>query len=131
MCIELGLHRERAHWNLNQVELDIRRRIFWVVYALDVTVAFNLGRPPSVADEHIDANFPDANKETSLMLYHVRHRQIQSTMLSEVYCVPRKLQSLTDDAKNSIVEMLQLRLDEWRDSLLEVYDSSDSIYPPQ
>lgn len=131
MAIEIGLHRQSNSWRYGQSDLDTRQRVFWAAYALEITVAFNLGRPPSITEEHIDVEFPNEAPDTSLMLFHVRHRQIQCTMLREVYCISKRLQETPEEDRAVIIERIQAQLDSWRDSLKDIYDGANSRYPPQ
>lgn len=112
-------------------ELELRRRVFWTTYAIEITLAFNLGRPASISFEDADAPFPSNSEETALSIHHIKHRQIQEQMLCFVY------RSRSHDAvaiaeldeSMSNIESLQQRLDEWHQELRELYHGSTSPYP--
>lgn len=127
--VEIGLHRHRENWKFSSTELDLRRRVFWTAYAVELNAAFNLGRPTSISDEHIDALFPDDAPDAAMANQHVRLRQIQGKILRQVYCAPGRLETLPDSEKNDIIQKLQSELDDWKIALPEVQSRSSSPYP--
>jgi hypothetical protein len=129
--VEIGLHRHRKNWKFNPAELDLRRRVFWTAYAVELSAAFNLGRPPSIPDEHIDALFPEESADNAMALHHIRHRQIQSKILNKVYCAPGRLKNLSDAERNAILHKLQSELEDWRIALSDVCARSTPSYPLQ
>lgn len=131
MSVEIGLHRHRNNWKFNEKELDLRRRVFWTAYAVELSAAYNLGRPPAIPDVHIDALFPKEATDNTIALHHVKLRQIQSRILSQVYCAPGRLNMLSDAEKSKILYDLQTELDEWREALVAVCSNSILSYPIQ
>ncbi|KAH7095879.1 C6 transcription factor [Paraphoma chrysanthemicola] len=67
---DIGLHREASTQNLSPFEVQLRRRLFWSVYALESILAGTLGRPISLSDSDIDQPLPlsvdDADRMTTL-----------------------------------------------------------------
>ncbi|CCH41093.1 putative transcriptional activator [Wickerhamomyces ciferrii] len=57
-ALKEGLHRKLAH-PFNPVELEIRKRIFWTIYKMDIYVNTMLGLPRSIATEDIDQDLPE------------------------------------------------------------------------
>ncbi|KAJ4371303.1 hypothetical protein N0V83_004520 [Neocucurbitaria cava] len=55
---DIGLHREASTHNLPPFEAQLRRRLFWSVYALESILAGTLGRPISLSDCDIDQPLP-------------------------------------------------------------------------
>jgi hypothetical protein len=55
---DIGLHREASTRNLPLLETQLRRRLFWSVYALESILAGALGRPISLSDCDIDQPLP-------------------------------------------------------------------------
>jgi hypothetical protein len=55
---DIGLHREASTHSLPPFEAQLRRRLFWSVYALDIILAGTLGRPISLSDCDIDQPMP-------------------------------------------------------------------------
>ncbi|ETN39200.1 uncharacterized protein HMPREF1541_05423 [Cyphellophora europaea CBS 101466] len=58
LAVELGLHQEPPDGQLDFLTTDIRRRTFWVAYALDRNIAYALCTPTCLADGAIDTQFP-------------------------------------------------------------------------
>lgn len=65
-AISLGLHREGTAWNLAPAELEDRRRLFWELYASDCFRSLAYGRPCSIQDSHVDAQFPSCRADSGL-----------------------------------------------------------------
>ncbi|KAK8022344.1 C6 transcription factor [Apiospora rasikravindrae] len=62
--IDLGLHMRRNEDKLDsREEIQMRRRLFWSVYALERTIAISMGRPFSIPDRQIDVELPEDNRE--------------------------------------------------------------------
>ncbi|KAK8076587.1 C6 transcription factor [Apiospora phragmitis] len=58
--IDLGLHMRRNEDKLTEgEEVQMRRRLFWSVYALERTIAISMGRPFSIPDRQIDVELPE------------------------------------------------------------------------
>lgn len=66
-CVDLGYHNETTHQTetLDPLELEMRRRLFWITYNLDRLLSQSLGRPPAIPDEFI--NVPVSNSSTSVL----------------------------------------------------------------
>ncbi|KAE8383725.1 fungal-specific transcription factor domain-containing protein [Aspergillus bertholletiae] len=52
MAQTLGLHLDPSMWNLPLAEVRTRRRLSWVVFALDKWFAFSFGRPSHISREN-------------------------------------------------------------------------------
>lgn len=54
-CVDLGFHNEQNSQidQLDALELDMRRRLFWCTYKMDRLLSNALGRPPSMPDGFI------------------------------------------------------------------------------
>ena len=64
-------------------------------------------------------------------LHQIRHRQIQSRVLNQMYCAPERLNALSEGEKKQILDRLQSELDSWKSELHEVYLKSSTVYPLQ
>lgn len=129
MAIELGLHRHNDSWKLSQDEFELRRRLFWTTYAIEITLAFNLGRPASISYEDADAPFPQATPDMIMPVHHIRHRQIQEKMLLQVYRGRKKSAFTTAETRQSMMDDLQIQLDQWHQELHKLHAQSTSPYP--
>lgn len=125
----MGLHRHNTYWAFDERQWDIRQRLFWATYVLDRTVCFNLGRPLTLSDEQIDAALPGPDVAQSagdepciaLAVHHIRLRQIQARIITEVYTAGR-LKALTGEPQRlQILVSIQGELDQWREQLGAVY----------
>lgn len=64
---DIGLHREASTRNLPPLETQLRRRLFWSVYALESILAGALGRPISLSDCDIDQPLPLSINDSDCM----------------------------------------------------------------
>jgi hypothetical protein len=57
-CVDLGFHNEHNAQveQLDALELDMRRRLFWCAYKMDRLMSQSLGRPPSIPDGFINVS---------------------------------------------------------------------------
>ncbi|KIW28241.1 uncharacterized protein PV07_07920 [Cladophialophora immunda] len=94
IAIGLGLHQEPdPALGLDDLALDLRRRIFWSIYAIERSLAVTSHRPFTIKDEHINVAFPSDSEDAFIhpsgikpggrrLKYHfinfIRFRQIQS-----------------------------------------------------
>ncbi|KAF5872090.1 putative transcription factor cys6 protein [Botrytis fragariae] len=63
LAIELGLHRSMKRWapesnTLSELDIEMRRRTFWVILAVNVTLSGKLGRPMPLRNEDYDVECP-------------------------------------------------------------------------
>lgn len=60
-CVDLGFHNEQNAPvdQLDSLELDMRRRLFWCTYKMDRLLCISLGRPPSIPDGYINVPVRD------------------------------------------------------------------------
>ncbi|CAD6442322.1 1372462d-66d2-49c4-9ec7-ec9edaf1685d [Sclerotinia trifoliorum] len=63
LAIELGLHRSIKRWapdsnTLSELEIEMRRRTFWVVLTVNVTLSGKLGRPMPLRNDDYDVEIP-------------------------------------------------------------------------
>ena len=56
-CCRLGLHRNLPN-KFNPIELEERKRVFWLVRKIDTYVGAMLGLPQMLSEEDIDQEFP-------------------------------------------------------------------------
>ncbi|KAL1305676.1 hypothetical protein AAFC00_007269 [Neodothiora populina] len=63
LCIEMGLHRSVNAWNksapeMGELEIELRKRVFWSVLVIHCSISNKLGRPLAVRLEDFDVEFP-------------------------------------------------------------------------
>ncbi|WVQ96491.1 hypothetical protein IAU59_003596 [Kwoniella sp. CBS 9459] len=106
-CVDLGYHNEHNAQveQLDALELDMRRRLFWCTYKMDRLLSLSLGRPPSIPDgfinvplsspmHDIDIHPGDPASLTgepcsykAVFIHTTKLRQLQSEILFETYGV--------------------------------------------
>lgn len=116
MAVEIGLHHDPKRWYASEQHIDQRRRAFWTAYAIEVTLAYNLGRPPSISHEHITTKLPIESPDVQLGILHIRHRQIQGKIMSKMYNASSRSDQ-TWDQRQCLIADLQADLDQWRSSI--------------
>ncbi|KAF7979211.1 hypothetical protein HWV62_43154 [Athelia sp. TMB] len=52
-------YRDPTRWHMDEKTVQCRRRVFWEVYAADLTHSGQLGRPPSIELSYVDCAFPN------------------------------------------------------------------------
>ncbi|CZR56501.1 uncharacterized protein PAC_06389 [Phialocephala subalpina] len=73
IAFHLGLHRCPSRYRqFSAAEADIRRRLFWSIYSLEMFLAQSLGLPITLKDEDVDVCFHDEEK------HPVNHKDSQS-----------------------------------------------------
>ncbi|ORX37235.1 fungal-specific transcription factor domain-domain-containing protein [Kockovaella imperatae] len=106
-CVDLGFHNERnaQKEQLDNLEVDMRRRLFWCVYKMDRLLSTSLGRPVTIPDGFINVEYPSALHDVDIhagsydappadidtcayktvFLHTCRLRQMQSRILYHTY----------------------------------------------
>ncbi|KAK0666854.1 6c6d08f8-8b27-48d1-a5e9-ee3a8a61eadc [Cercophora samala] len=57
----IGLHKKGTNFNLNPIEIEQRKRVFWIAYMLDKDLCLRSGRPPAQDDNDMNVELPDAD----------------------------------------------------------------------
>ena len=112
--MEIGLHHLPTNSGISEDDVERRNRVFWTAYAIEITISYNLGRPPSISEEHITAEYPVCSKETALAIQHIKHRRIQSRIISQVYCGALAVGCKIADERQQLISRLQIELDDWK-----------------
>jgi hypothetical protein len=58
LAMERGAHRRKPNAEKPTVESELTKRAFWCMFVLDRWMASFLGRPPIIADEDYDVDYP-------------------------------------------------------------------------
>ncbi|KAH8653490.1 fungal-specific transcription factor domain-containing protein [Xylariales sp. PMI_506] len=139
--IDLGFHRKQFEAGHDAYTIQMRRRLFWSVYALERAIAQSMGRPFSIPDSVIDVDFPDVGPDTetspsspsripvkkNALTYAVllfKMRRIESRIQHSIYRVDKPLSSLM-----SKVDRFYQDLDAWKAEVAETLSGSDLHYP--
>ncbi|KAJ4524649.1 hypothetical protein HRR75_000239 [Exophiala dermatitidis] len=100
-CIELGLHQELpATAGADVLERDMRRRIFWCAWEMEVAVCAGFHRPVRTKNKYVNVSFPSEFGDHAISRSHVdttgprlkivpcriwRFRKIESDIMSVLY----------------------------------------------
>lgn len=128
----IGLHKRGSGFNLNAVENEQRKRVFWIAYLLDKDICLRSGRPPAQDDDDMNVELPsedppdnvgniplakesEGKKTMNLFRLMCTFAQIQSRVYKQLYSVKASRQS-DGELLNTIGE-LDAQLEEWKDSI--------------
>ncbi|KAK0626710.1 fungal-specific transcription factor domain-containing protein [Immersiella caudata] len=125
----IGLHKRGTGFNLNPIEVEQRKRVFWIAYMLDKDLCLRSGRPPAQDDDDMNVelpsadppdnigNIPLADGKGKMNLFRVMCEiaTIESKVYKRLYSTKATKQS-PGEILNVIGELDQ-ELDEWKDSL--------------
>ncbi|PIG87541.1 hypothetical protein AARAC_003892 [Aspergillus arachidicola] len=124
LALSLGLHRSgSAPATATAVELESRRRTWWMLYYFERMSASKLGLPITVRDEDIDVELPSMNGLTqeeqqefadpAHICANVKLARITGNILTEIYCLPRRANGMFVQRVHSILKQLRA----WNDAL--------------
>ncbi|KAH8168524.1 fungal specific transcription factor domain-containing protein [Sarocladium implicatum] len=126
MCVDLGYHREKTIWygtdrDDGDDNPDTKRRLFWVTYTFDRSLAKMLGRPFFIDDEKIDVTFPTTSLPdyARLSVHHwLTMQRIQSEIVSNVYVMDRSNPQATshESRPSAWITQTEQKLHVWFDT---------------
>lgn len=139
-ALRLGLHRAVSA-NFNPVELETRKRVFWVVRKMDVHVSTIIGLPTMLREEDLDQEFPSPVDDeyitpsgilpmppnhVSLMAgvnAHIRLAHIVEKVLKYVYPVKAANPGLnhTYMVRHTKIREIERDLQEWMEALPDAF----------
>lgn len=125
----IGLHKKGTGFNLNPIEIEQRKRVFWIAYMLDKDLSLRAGRPPIQDDDDMNVDLPDADPvdnignipladgKGKMNLFRVmcEFATIESKVYKRLYA--------TKATKQTVGELLQTigeldaELDDWKDRI--------------
>lgn len=132
LAIELGLHRSAKKWvgdnPPNPLEVEMRKRTFWTLFTIHVTLAGKLGRPMTLRFEDFDVEMPEevddellseqgldlsrpGNCRHKIGLHALRLMPLYMEMYSTIYAVRRQ-----PDNYMRTVHTLEAKLRAWKAS---------------
>ncbi|EOD43270.1 putative fungal specific transcription protein [Neofusicoccum parvum UCRNP2] len=129
----LGIHKSKSHPNTNSIEMEQRRRIFWIAYAFDKEFSLRSGRPFMQIDDDIDVDLPSDhpghNMSGTASRYGLapsnaefivfRAKCALAVLKSKIYRLLYSAHSWdkSEDEILQTVTELEKELDEWKTSL--------------
>ena len=135
LAVELGLHRSSKRWAPdampNPLEIEVRKRTFWGLMAIHVTLSGKLGRPMPFRMEDIDVEILEAIDDDLLSesgldtskrgkclhligIQVCRMIPLYMEMYGTIYAVRR-----SPDNYVSVVNALEAKLRTWKESIPE------------
>ncbi|KAG5917134.1 hypothetical protein E4U53_004233, partial [Claviceps sorghi] len=125
----IGLHKRGTGFNLNPIEIEQRRRVFWIAYMLDKDLCLRSGRPAAQDDDDMNVELPDADPadnignipladgKSKMNLFRVmcEFTVIESRVYKKLYSTQASKRS-DGELLNTISE-LDRELEDWKDSI--------------
>lgn len=133
LALELGLHRSSKKWASdivpNALDIEIRKRTFWSLLAISVTLSGKMGRPITLRYEDFDVEIPEPIDDDLLTengldtsrpgkclhnigLIAFRMVPLYMEMHSSIYAVRRNPETYVAN-----VNRMESKLQAWKDSL--------------
>ncbi|KAF9884993.1 hypothetical protein FE257_000816 [Aspergillus nanangensis] len=125
----LGLHRHSRRFKFCAGEVELRKRIWWCVYAVDIACSIVHGLPKMIQDEDVDTDLPiDADLDDSttadlplplpgeptnmeIFISYIRLLKIISACLKSLYTTTKRRNGVTK------ITTLDQELSVWRNSI--------------
>ncbi|KAJ5095674.1 hypothetical protein NUU61_005030 [Penicillium alfredii] len=125
----IGLHKRGSGFGLNPVEVEQRKRVFWIAYCLDKDICLRSGRPPVQDDDDMNVELPsedppdnvgnvplsDGKSKFNLFRSLCEFATIESRVYKRLYSAKASKQS-DGELLNTIGE-LDKDLEDWKDSI--------------
>ncbi|TIA48712.1 hypothetical protein D6C79_03960 [Aureobasidium pullulans] len=125
----IGLHKRGSDFNLNEVESEQRKRVFWIGYLMDKDIGLRSGRPPIQDDDDMNVELPSENPPDNIGVVSIENGKskvnlfriqcvfamIQSKVYKLLYSVKAARQ--TDGELLNTIGDLDQELEEWKDSI--------------
>ncbi|KAF7718426.1 Fungal Zn(2)-Cys(6) binuclear cluster domain-containing protein [Penicillium ucsense] len=125
----IGLHKRGSSFGLNPVEVEQRKRVFWIAYCLDKDICLRSGRPPVQDDDDMNVDLPsedppdnvghvplaDGKGKFNLFRSLCEFATIESRVYKKLYSAKASKQS-DGELLNTIGE-LDKELEDWKDSI--------------
>jgi len=136
MCLELGLHRSSKKWsydhtNTNLIEIELRKRVFWCILTLEVSLASRLGRPMSIREGDFDVEYPERIDDEYILENEILkpedgHEDCEfdvaiemfkhATLTIQIHCTLYSVARPSRDKYVALVEDIEGKLKKWRDN---------------
>ncbi|KAF8458322.1 fungal-specific transcription factor domain-containing protein [Terfezia claveryi] len=125
----IGMHRRGSWFGLSAVEVEQRRRVFWIMYLLDKEIALRSGRPGAINDDDVNVDLPEedpadgvgniplAGGKTKVNLFRLiaQFSTIEGKVYMHLYSAKASRQ--TDQEILNTIGDLDLELEKWKTSV--------------
>lgn len=134
----IGMHRRGNWFGLNAVEVEQRRRVFWIMYLLDKELALRSGRPGAINDDDVNVELPEEDPvdgvgniplgggRTKVNLFRLlaQFSQIEGKVYVQLYSAKASRQ--TDQEILNTIGELDQELERWKESVpIEIRPDND------
>jgi hypothetical protein len=123
MAMALGMHREGTTGGFDEMEREVRKRVWWTAYMFEQSQCAILGRPCAIDDTEVNVSFPNENMldegdsvPTGYIEYSVGLTKLMSDIRRKIYASPHG-PGKGDYPQVSIAIQFLLDLDSWHHSL--------------
>ncbi|TAQ91361.1 hypothetical protein B7494_g283 [Chlorociboria aeruginascens] len=124
MATALGMHREGTLGGFDNMEREVRRRVWWTLYMFEHLQCTILGRPCSIDDTEVNITFPNEtmldgceNVPPGYTEFSVRLTRLMADTRKKIYFSPSNPTQQGQYPKVSVVMHCLLNLDAWYQSL--------------
>lgn len=135
----IGLHKRGTGFNLNPIEIEQRKRVFWIAYMLDKDLCIRSGRPFAQDDDDMNVDLPDIDPEDNIgnipladgkgkmNLFRVmcEFALIESKVYKKLYAT--KATKQTDGELLQTIGELDQELEDWKDRMPIEYRPENEI----
>ncbi|KAL1881882.1 hypothetical protein Daus18300_000936 [Diaporthe australafricana] len=135
----IGLHKRGTGFNLNPIEIEQRKRVFWIAYMLDKDLCIRSGRPFAQDDDDMNVELPDTDPEDNIgnipladgkgkmNLFRVMCELalIESRVYKKLYAT--KATKQTDGELLQTIGELDQELEDWKDRMPIEYRPENEI----
>lgn len=131
-AIELGLHRSVKAWGkldeMTKLDIEMRKRVFWTLHALQVNLNGRLGRPMPLSLEDIDVEYPEPmndclpGEEAKLDAAHqcsfhvgiqvAKYSSLETELYKTIYAVRHSPHEYVDNLKR-----LEAKVQQWKEQI--------------
>ena len=124
MAMALGMHREGTSGGFDEMEREVRKRVWWTAYVFEQNQCAILGRPCAIDDMEVNISFPNEimldggeSVPPGYIEYSVRLIRLMSDIRRKIYASPNSPTQQGEFPKISIAIQFLLDLDSWHHSL--------------
>ncbi|KAK2608861.1 hypothetical protein QQS21_002574 [Conoideocrella luteorostrata] len=117
LAIQNGMHRNYSGSGLDAATCETKNRVWWTIYTIEKRIGIFHGRPTSISNAAVDADFPTDNVATWPSLQPTHHAQILATLElnQKLDRLSRELTILSTSAKAEMNDSLARLVDLQRD----------------
>ncbi|KUJ22912.1 uncharacterized protein LY89DRAFT_575315 [Mollisia scopiformis] len=124
MAMALGMHREGTSGGFDDMEREVRKRVWWTAYMFEQNQCAILGRPCAIDDSEVNVSFPDelmldggSSVPPGYIEYSVRLMKLLSDIRRKIYAAQTGSTQQGEHPKMGIAVQFLLDLDSWHHSL--------------